>query len=174
MSCILARVFSRARNLFRVGHSSIPSMFLVRVSRTSFLHGELGSSVMGFTGLRGKYSYFYMFLIFLNLCYKFQKTQCFSVQTNIGSMPVHADAPCCAVKSCPLVNDCDLLAGFFNFYPSVSHLTPSMSYRIHIWYGKTRTAMLQSGEGRSRLGTIHQRDRHTHRLTDRQPLSGTK
>jgi len=47
MSCILARVFSRARNLFRVGHSSVPSKFLVRVSRTSFLDGELGSSVMG-------------------------------------------------------------------------------------------------------------------------------
>jgi len=49
MSCILARVFSHARNLFRVGHSSIPSKFLVRVSRTSFLDGELGSSVMGFS-----------------------------------------------------------------------------------------------------------------------------
>jgi len=49
MSCILARVFSRERNLFRVGHSSIPSKFLVQVSRTSFLDGELGSSVMGFS-----------------------------------------------------------------------------------------------------------------------------
>jgi len=49
MSCILARVFSPARNFFRVGHSSIPSKFLVRVSRTSFLDGELGSSVMGFS-----------------------------------------------------------------------------------------------------------------------------
>jgi len=47
MSCILARVFSCARNLFRVGHSSIPSKFLVRVSRMSLLDGELGSSVMG-------------------------------------------------------------------------------------------------------------------------------
>jgi len=26
-----------------------------------------------------------------------------------------ADVPCCAVKSCPLVNDCDLLAGFSEF-----------------------------------------------------------
>jgi len=51
MSCIFAQVFSRARNLFRVGHSSIPSKFLVRVSRTSFLDGELGSSVMGFRRL---------------------------------------------------------------------------------------------------------------------------
>jgi len=41
--------FSRARNLFRVGQSSIPSKFLVQVSRTSFLGGELGSSVMGFS-----------------------------------------------------------------------------------------------------------------------------
>jgi len=47
LSCIHARVFSHARNLFGVGHSSIPSKFLVRVSRTSFLDGELGSSVMG-------------------------------------------------------------------------------------------------------------------------------
>jgi len=28
---------------------------------------------------------------------------------------VHADVPCCAVKSCPLVNDCDSLAGYSNF-----------------------------------------------------------
>jgi len=34
--------------------------------------------------------------------------------------------PCCAVKSCPLVNDCDLLAGFCDFYPPLSHLTPSL------------------------------------------------
>jgi len=37
MSRILARDFSRARNLFRVGHSSIPSKFLVRVSWTKNL-----------------------------------------------------------------------------------------------------------------------------------------
>jgi len=49
MSCILAWVFSRARNLFRVGHSSIPSKFLVRVSCMRNLDGELWSSVMGFT-----------------------------------------------------------------------------------------------------------------------------
>jgi len=39
------------------------------------------------------------------------------------------------------------------------------SYRVHIWYEKTRMAGLQCGEGRmmidSRLGTMHQRDRHT-------------
>jgi len=40
--------------------------------------------------------------------------------------PVRADVPCCAVKCCPLVNDCDLLAAIFDFYPSLSHLTPSM------------------------------------------------
>jgi len=55
MSCILARVFSRARNFFRVGHSSIPSKFLVRVSRTSFLDGELGSCVMGFSYCQWKF-----------------------------------------------------------------------------------------------------------------------
>jgi len=41
-------------------------------------------------------------------------------------MLVHADVPCCAVKSCPLVNDCNLLAGFFDFYLPLSNLTPSM------------------------------------------------
>jgi len=42
---------------------------------------------------------------------------------------------CCAVKSCPLVNDCDLLAWFSDFYLPVSHLTLSTketpsSYRV--------------------------------------------
>jgi len=67
--------------------------------------------------------------------------------------------PCCAVKSCPLVNDCDLLAGFFEFYLPLSHLTPSvreipLSYRIHIWYGKTRMAGLQSGEGHMMMNSV--------------------
>jgi len=54
-------------------------------------------------------------------------------------------------------------------YPQ--HLTPSVTkipsnYQVHIWYGKTRMAGLQSGEGRMmidsrRLGTTHQCDRHT-------------
>jgi len=73
----------------------------------------------------------------------------------------------CTPNSCRLVNDCDLLAGFCDFYLPLSQVTPSItsSYRI-IRYEKTRMAGLQSGEGRmmirlSRLDTIHQRDRHT-------------
>jgi len=34
--------------------------------------------------------------------------------------------PCCAVTSYPLVNDCDLLAGFSDFYLPLPHLTPSV------------------------------------------------
>jgi len=33
---------------------------------------------------------------------------------------VRADVPCYAVNF-PLVNDCDLLAGFSDFYPPLSH-----------------------------------------------------
>jgi len=63
-------------------------------------------------------------------------------------MLVHADVPCCAVKNCPLVNDCDLLAVFSDFYLPLSHLTPSMrgipsSYQVHILCGKTRLSALQ-------------------------------
>jgi len=34
--------------------------------------------------------------------------------------------PCCAVKICPLVNDCDLVAGFSDFYLPLCYLTPSV------------------------------------------------
>jgi len=34
--------------------------------------------------------------------------------------------PCCAVKSCTLMNDCDLLAEFSDFYLPFSHLTLSV------------------------------------------------
>jgi len=63
--------------------------------------------------------------------------------------------PCCAVKSCPLVNDCDLLAKFSDFYLPLSHLTPSMSSscRVHIWYDKTRMAH-KYGEGRIMIDSI--------------------
>jgi len=80
--------------------------------------------------------------------------------------------PCCTIKSCPLANDCNLMVGFSKFYQPLSSLMPSMrgiplSYRVHIWYRKTRTAGLQSGESCTMidsvvLGTIHQCDRHTH------------
>jgi len=64
--------------------------------------------------------------------------------------------PCCAVKSCPLMNDRDLLAGFSDFYLPLSHVTPSIpsSYWIHICYGKTRMAGLQSGKGRTMIDSV--------------------
>jgi len=73
---------------------------------------------------------------------------------------------------CPLVNDCNLLTGFSDFYLLLSHLTPSMrdipsSCRVHIWCDKTRLAGLQSGEGRMMIGSvvwaqyINVTDRHT-------------
>jgi len=64
--------------------------------------------------------------------------------------------PCCSVKSCSLVNDCDLLAGFSDFYLPLSHLMPSIfsSYRVHIWHGKTRMAGLQSGIGRMMINSV--------------------
>jgi len=65
----------------------------------------------------------------------------------------------CAVESCPLVNDCDLLTGFSDFYLPLSHLTLSMSgisssYRVHIWCGKTRMAALHSDEGRMMIDSV--------------------
>jgi len=72
--------------------------------------------------------------------------------------------PRCAVRSCHLVNDCDLVAWFSDL--PISHVTSLMRripfiYRIHIWYGKTTIAGLQSDEASTmidcRLGTIHQR-----------------
>jgi len=63
------------------------------------------------------------------------------------------------VKSCPRVNDCDLLAAFYDFYLPIFHLMPSMrgitlSYRVHIWRGKPRMAGLQSGEGRTMIDWV--------------------
>jgi len=76
--------------------------------------------------------------------------------------------PCYAVKSCPLVNDCDILAGFFDFCLLFSHLMPSMmripsSYRVHIWYLKLEWLgwWMSHDDRLSCLGTRHQRDRHT-------------
>jgi len=83
---------------------------------------------------------------------------------------------CCAVKSCPLVNDCDYWPDFPTYLP-LSHLMPSMreipsSYRVHIWYGKTRTLRLQSGEGRmmidSVVGAQYINVTDTHAYTDSQ------
>jgi len=46
--------------------------------------------------------------------------------------------PCSAAKNCRLANDCDLLAGFSDFYLPLSHFTLSIpsSYRVYICYGK--------------------------------------
>jgi len=48
---------------------------------------------------------------------------------------------------------------FATFTYSLSYLTPSMrgipaSYRVHIWYGKTRMAGLQSGAGHTMITSI--------------------
>jgi len=61
--------------------------------------------------------------------------------------------PCCAVKSCPLVNDCDLLAAFSDFYLHLSHLRPSISSSYHL-VRETRTAGLQSGEGLMMMDSV--------------------
>jgi len=81
----------------------------------------------------------------------------------------HLCMPCCAVKSCPLVNDCDLLTWFFDFYLPLSHLTPSvkgspraMGFIFGIGKLEWATIRWRSHDDRlSRLDTIHQRGRHT-------------
>jgi len=52
-----------------------------------------------------------------------------------------------------------ILATFSDFYLPLFHLMPSMrgiprAYRVHIWYGKTRTAGLQSGEGPMMIDSV--------------------
>jgi len=78
-----------------------------------------------------------------------------------------------AARHFPLVNDCDSLAGFSDFYLPLSHLTPSTrgSLRaIGFVFGTGKLEWQRSHDDRlSRLGTIHQRDRHTDRQTDRPP-----
>jgi len=96
------------------------------------------------------------------------------------------------VMCCPLVNDCDLLAGFCDlqraayrldfsdFYLPLSHFTPSMRkylyYQFHIWYEKTRMAGLQSGEGRMMIDSVvwAQYVNVTDRQTHRQPRRRSK
>jgi len=83
----------------------------------------------------------------------------------------------CAVETCPLVNDCDLVARFCDFYLPLSHLTTSMreilsSYRVHIWCGKTRMAGLQSGESRMMIDSVVWAQYIT--VTHRQPRRHSK
>jgi len=60
-----------------------------------------------------------------------------------------------------------------------SHMASSMrgipsSYRVHIWYGKTRMAGLQSDEGRMMTQYINVTNTHTDRQTDRQTCRHSK
>jgi len=85
---------------------------------------------------------------------------------------VHADVKIslmqnAAKHSIPAVRD--LLAGFCHFYLPFSHLTPSTkaipaSYRVRIWYGNTRMAGLQSGEGRMVINSVVAIATLTHRV----------
>jgi len=72
--------------------------------------------------------------------------------------------PCCAVQNCPLVNDCDLLAGFSDFYHVTPSITTELSGSYLIWenWNGWATIWRRSHDYRlSRLGTMHLRDRHT-------------
>jgi len=80
-------------------------------------------------------------------------------QLSLKNRQMLVHARCCAIKSCSLVNDCDLLAGFSDIYLPTSHSMPSMrgipsSYLVHIWWGKTRMAGLRSGEGRLMIDSV--------------------
>jgi len=52
----------------------------------------------------------------------------------------------------------DLLAGFSDsYFPShIGALNEGylLNYQVHIWYGKTRMAGLQSGEGRMMIDSV--------------------
>jgi len=72
--------------------------------------------------------------------------KCFPSTCN--KLPIAFARQCCAVKTCCLMNDCNVVARFSDL-PTLSHLMSSMrgiplSYRVHIWYEKTRVAGLQS------------------------------
>jgi len=66
--------------------------------------------------------------------------------------------PCYAAKSCPLVNDCEVLAGFSDFYlPLLFYAFIEeipLSYPIRICCGKTRMAGLQSGKCRIMIDSV--------------------
>jgi len=84
---------------------------------------------------------------------------CADVKISLTQNATKHSFPCYAVKNCRLMNDCNLLAGFSDFYLPLSHLTPSMwgipsSCRVHIWYGKTRMVGLQSDEGRTMIDSV--------------------
>jgi len=80
---------------------------------------------------------------------------------------------CCAVKTQELPSGewLQLLARFCDFYLPIFHLTPPImgilsSYRVHIWYGKTRNG-LQCGEGRMMIDFWAQYIYVTDRQTDK-------
>jgi len=70
---------------------------------------------------------------------------------------------CC--QSCPLVNDCDLLAGFFDFYPPSPIWRRGFPRAIGFIFGtgNTRMACLQSGERRMMLFGHNTSTWQTHR-----------
>jgi len=90
-------------------------------------------------------------------------------------MLIGTDVLCCAVKSCSLANDCDLLAGFCEFLTPLMRGIPS-SYRVHIWCRKIRMAGLQSGESRMMIDSVvwAQNVNVTHTHTHRQPRRHSK
>jgi len=76
---------------------------------------------------------------------------------------------CCAVKNCPLVNDCNLLARISDYYLPLSHmmpLIPPQSIAFIFGMGKLETLVYNLvkvarwSNSFGLLGTIHQRDRH--------------
>jgi len=82
---------------------------------------------------------------------KLHQTSTTRAQLSLKNCPMLVHTSVSAVKSCPQVSDSKIFARFPNFYLSLSHLTPSMngipsSYRVHIWYGKTRMAGLESAD----------------------------
>jgi len=90
---------------------------------------------------------------------------------------VHVDVPCCAVRSCPVVNDNDSLAGFSDVYPPLPFDAFNEGDLLELsglfWCGKTRMAGLQSGKGLMMIDSvvwaqyINVTDRQTDRQTDR-------
>jgi len=96
------------------------------------------------------------------LSYRWQTARrlCTSMLRYSWHKTLRSSFPCCDVKSCSLVNDCDLLAGFSDFYLPFFNATPSIpsSYRV-----QTRMAGLQSGKGRRMIDSAHERDRQPRR-----------
>jgi len=102
----------------------------------------------------------------------------------IANKPSDACArQCYAVKSYPLVNYCDLLAGFSHFCLPLFYLTPSLigsPLVIGFIFGVAKLEWLQSGKGRIMIDSVvwaqymNVTDTQTDRQTDRQPRRHSK